>query len=475
MDCEKMKVKIEIKDESYDECCLEFVTHSNEEEQKPVFSSEFNFSIREPEPLPASPGENPIKYEEGSVSTSANNKSITRVECGMQAESVNDEDILKVESNDPDVPKDEVSSFLEESGYENVIVFPNKMQSCSDVSISSADTVSIFKDKNFTQFCDLTSVEGKYECTFCEFLTPLISTLKQHISNEHKDSFRYSCVKCGKSFISEPSLNQHIRRVHDNNMVSDKPIPCTKCDHVSYSTRDQMNHQTTHRQKKRCLLCNFVTSNKLRLQKHLRDKHDTKILLPLQCRTCNKRFAHMSEFDIHQRTHSGIRPFKCRFCEFRCSNVTNLRKHEKFQHLERNLKPIKCSFCYKKFDAQFELNKHKREHVLRCRFCEFVFTQPRSLRNHEKYQHIEQKCFKCRHCNKKSSTEKEKIEHESTECRKLPSKKDVPKSSSSVKKKRDQKKETATANDSVLICDACNEHFPKKKVLLKHKKYCVFA
>lgn len=349
--------------------------------------------------------------------------------------------------------------------------------------------------------------------------------------------------------------------------------------------------QYTNRRK--CGLCNFATPNTQCLQRHLQKEHNKNSFLPFQCHTCKKGFKFMSVLEIHQRIHSGIRPFKCRyikaksngsdshechsclihfdtvnelnehnsnshtykcrFCELVFTGYHKRWYHEKVRHIDHminsyrcrycpkkfnteeekiahgrhsesessasckgmksnlqrhvfmnnedasNLLPQKCSICHKIFTTVHELDKHQGSHPefrpFKCRFCDNRFTRIQCLNTHEKFQHIEQKCHRCRHCTKKFNTEQEKIEHEQpsdpnsiAKCRKLPSKapkKESSKSSMKIKSGRKSVSATAKASSSstktdplasnVLTCDDCNEHFLSKKVLLKHTKYCVFA
>ena len=418
--------------------------------------------------------ESPVSKSE-SGNSPADYRGITTFECGIQGELGDDKDFLKVESNNPDVSKEEVYSFLEHSGYENVTVIPNEA-ACSEVN--STSNVNILKAKRLRQYCDSKSIEGKYKCAFCEFISPLISRLKQHISDKHRDSFKYTCDKCGKGFLSKRLLHQHTQRIH---LVNVKPVSCLKCDHTSISHREHVTHQKLHTPKTKCGLCNFVTWDKRCLQRHTKNKHDPNIILPHQCLTCKKGFSSMSELAKHQRTHSGFRPFKCTLCDYQSSDKFGLRKHVLRKHVLSNLekKRYRCRLCKINFDAENEFNKHNENHhgfnkrikklTLRCKYCDYMFTKPQSLRKHEQNQHIERKLYKCRHCQKKFNTEQEKTEHEqpsesisSTKCRRLPLAKDPPLSKDPI-------------TFSVLICDDCNEHFPNAKVLSKHKKYCVFA
>lgn len=49
-----------------------------------------------------------------------------------------------------------------------------------------------------------------------------------------------------------------------------------------------------------------------------------------QCPICGKNFRQWSHFVGHINTHSGVKPFACRFCQKGFPYKTNCTRHEKF-------------------------------------------------------------------------------------------------------------------------------------------------
>ena len=483
MDC--TKVKLEIKEEKYDadgessySGYTDFpVSHGIkcEHEQKPMISSELVVAKEDPEHLESvtydsnPPGcskeSSVLKNETGQDSSPEDNMGTNKVECELE----NDESILKVESNDPNISKEEVRDFIEGTFSKNVAVFPD--EAANDEVPMTADS-NVLEKKRFELFCDVT-VEGVYKCVLCEHSTLFISSFKKHISAEHRDAFKFRCDKCDKLFISKTKLNQHtyIHRINS--------MQCSHCDHTSKSVREHHKHYNTkHGRKIKCKHCNYVTSVKLRLQAHIKHNHDASILFPHICMICKKDFPIASQLEKHQSRHSGARPFKCRFCDYRCSISSGIREHEKALHIER--KHYKCSSCQKRLSTEKELNEHMQiSHPefrpFSCRFCYFRCSRKRGIYRHEKGQHIEEMCYKCSSCQDSFSTEKELNEH------KRPYSSIPGKCKTQINLSRTRNKVKAKASppqdelQTVMKCDACNEHFPSKKVLSKHQRYCVFC
>src|SRR5277367_4053080 len=63
------------------------------------------------------------------------------------------------------------------------------------------------------------------------------------------------------------------------------------------------------------------------------------------CATCGKWFAHPSHLKIHERYHTGDKPFECSACGKRFSQKSDLTQHERIHTGE---KPYSCSHCSKR-------------------------------------------------------------------------------------------------------------------------------
>ncbi|XP_045900126.1 uncharacterized protein si:dkeyp-84f3.9 isoform X1 [Micropterus dolomieu] len=80
----------------------------------------------------------------------------------------------------------------------------------------------------------------------------------------------------------------------------------------------------------------------------------------LKCGYCGQTFRFLSQFVIHQRIHTGERPFKCTECGKGFSKNSNLNLHLK-THRKSNLYQ-KCPFCKIKFSCS-EYASHMKMHA----------------------------------------------------------------------------------------------------------------
>ena len=49
----------------------------------------------------------------------------------------------------------------------------------------------------------------------------------------------------------------------------------------------------------------------------------------LECRYCEYRADYPSAMTVHERSHTGEKPYGCRYCEYRAARASHITVHER--------------------------------------------------------------------------------------------------------------------------------------------------
>ncbi|XP_056142203.1 zinc finger protein 574-like [Lampris incognitus] len=273
-----------------------------------------------------------------------------------------------------------------------------------------------------------------YHCDVCHRAFSQSSNLRQH-SLLHSNSTKLHCPDCPATFQWPAKLAAHRYTQHPG---APAPFPCPLCEAGFLTRRQRDNHcleqhlaksqvdkgekegEETYTQAELgresstsavgegepgassvvsggldCTICGKKLNSPANLRLH-RLSHfnfgpgrsrSTSGKRPKahQCPVCGNLFVSSSGVALHQRVHTGERPFPCQVCGKRFRQNTHLREHLRTHSGER---PFRCEMCGKGFIQSMHLAEHRRTHTGErphaCPQCGKAFKTFSNLRNHKK-------------------------------------------------------------------------------------------
>ncbi|XP_029717999.2 zinc finger protein 271-like [Aedes albopictus] len=197
-------------------------------------------------------------------------------------------------------------------------------------------------------------------CSVCER-----SFASRHLLILHRNRSamkKHMCSFCAESFILPSKLREHELLFHSG------PAPAHSCDVCDKSFRTKhllKSHRQTHDQERNfpCDQCSAVFRVRPQLTKHIRGVHPT--CFPYHCAFCEKKFSTKPKHDLHLRSHTGEKPYPCRYdcCERQFAHVSDRKRHEMAVHTSE--RPYQCEQCPAAYIRKRELVVHQQRHRIR--------------------------------------------------------------------------------------------------------------
>ncbi|CAB3376686.1 Hypothetical predicted protein [Cloeon dipterum] len=209
---------------------------------------------------------------------------------------------------------------------------------------------------------------------------------------------RHKCALCGQQFSKSRAFAQHLAE------HSGRKFCCPVCKRNLASEEGLVRHQEVHSDTRNhcCHHCGRLFQTLTCLSQHVRYQHRPAENPAFTCQFCNKNFVQRTHFEIHVRTHTGIKPYCCETCGSRFPSSALLQRHVYGVHEKK--KRYKCPQCPKEFLYKHNYTAHLARHEgtkeVKCDQCDKSFFTRNALFRHMRV-HSKDKPFACDICGKK--------------------------------------------------------------------------
>ena len=192
-----------------------------------------------------------------------------------------------------------------------------------------------------------------FNCKDCNYATNYLPNLNTHVSAMHEKKVR-QCSHCSFNTTWNTSFHEHMRFAHaffkkklkpsDEN--KSQPVLCDDCGFSTFSQKQFNAHKLVNCQsqsiiqyvsneaaKYPCDQCNYKTTQKGHLKRHIQSIHEG---VKFPCDQCKYKATFKGNLLLHKRAiHESIKYFNkypCDQCDYKTTRKQQLLKHIKSRH-----------------------------------------------------------------------------------------------------------------------------------------------
>ena len=274
------------------------------------------------------------------------------------------------------------------------------------------------KKENLTNHTTLMHSNMNIKCKHCDVVAKNKYEFYKHV----KSHATQQCSLCSHKCITKKALWSHVNR-HHKTMDPDIQAPDDETEGITNKMDGSMRfikeaeHAEVREKKKKhqCGLCPYAANKKEHFKSHTTLMHSK---MPFTCKRCNAVSESKYESLQHIKFHATQ---KCSHCNYKCFMKKNMRIHMRRYHntMEQtdmtSKGKLKCSLCPFVTKKMRNLKSHKHTvHELvkdkQCPKCPMLFKCEKSVESHMNLMHSGRK-INCQHCNEVSDSKYENMEH----------------------------------------------------------------
>ncbi|NXN79840.1 ZN142 protein, partial [Bombycilla garrulus] len=267
---------------------------------------------------------------------------------------------------------------------------------------------------------------GKLHCNACSFVCSRVTTITSHVEDGCRNLEQFWCSLCPEAFHSRWALRRHCAEKHVMHPKEDEPqrtelpegdLLSVEKDQPSELPLDAASPKATL-PKRRCFscpTCPFTCHQERAMRTH--KKRGCMTLGEFRCTSCPFTSKVAKALRLHRRLHRkhySKRPqLQCRQCEFTCKQARCLRQHIRIKH--EGVKPHKCRYCEFSTTRRYRLEAHQSLHTgvgrIACGICSQTFGTNSKLRIHRLRVHEKTPTHFCPLCDYSSYLQNDITRH----------------------------------------------------------------